>query len=510
MKSIVKKILVLLLTLTMVFAMTSCDIVLGILDVIIGMEDTPPEEEKVSVTVHPDEYWGNDPDNPYSNYYSGYNFTPASDEDKVWEVSSYEEADRVFDYVLANGIGEVTINFGSLVYDYPNFDVFFKEGYLPNSQKELEYITYYEYSYVGSAGTFKLYYDKDTASFNTPQTSMHTYENYKNGNMLLRDKFDGEATRPADFEDFPITKKNNGTMNVYNSEGLWWALEHDYLPTFPQKNTKAEAFYEEAKSILRKIINDDMTDYEKTLAIFEYLVDRVSYDYDAYNAPSNVAGAANNVCYFLEGIFEYNRAVCDGKSKAFVLLCRIEGIECLRDFGYSYSSKGEIIEGHAWNYVKIDGFWYMVDTTGGDSGVVFKEKGVRAEIVDYSYFLCNVNTYKSNYDGAVYEYSGVWDDELNENPYNKDISYTYYAECDLIDGKDFAINTYDELDFLIDELLLIIGDTAGTYTLKFNPNNTVTGSNVYEYVDTAIESDVEFEILDYTDQGFYMVIFTVK
>ena len=60
--------------------------------------------------------------------------------------------------------------------------------------------------------------------------------------MLVRDNLDGGVTRSIGFDDFAINKDNVGEMEVYNSEGLWWALEHNYLPVFPVKNTKAEPF----------------------------------------------------------------------------------------------------------------------------------------------------------------------------------------------------------------------------------------------------------------------------
>lgn len=507
MKSIMKRFLTLALVLTMVFTMTSCDIIFDILGSLPDEELTPPDigddigggYKQEPVDVLPDTNREIDPENPYSSLQSGYNFTPASAEKKLWVVKSLEEIDRAFDHAIANCQEEVHMDFSKVMDGYTNLDYFFKNVYLPNAQKELNYINSYSYSYSGTSVTFTLKYNKNVASFILDETAENSYENYKNGNMILRDKTDGDPTRSANFDNFAINKNNNGTMAVYNSEALWWALEHNYLPTFPEKNTKAEAFYNEAKNILREIINDDMTDYEKTLAIFEYLVDRVDYDYDAFEAPFT-EGSNDNVCYYLEGVFEYNRAVCDGKSKAFVLLCRMEGIEALRDWGDSYSGGA----GHAWNYVKLGGTWYMVDTTAGDSGVIFNKTN-RAEVVDYSYFLCDVNTYKSGYsDGDTYKYSGVWDDVVSGN---SDASGQYYAKAEIGDY-DFHINTYDEVDYLIDTLAGEMVDYEGKYTLKFTVDKNYNAETIYKYLTDATESEgVEFTLYDYTtDGGYYLVI----
>ena len=505
MKSIIKRLLTLVLALTLAFTMTSCDIVFEILDAFLSEEDGDFGDiggtgEKVEVDVLADTGREKDPENPYSSLHSGYNFTPASGEDKIWKVESLKDIDRAFDYAIANCQATVYMDFANVLDGYKKIDDFFKNEYLPNAQKELGYITGYQYSYKGTVVLFTLKYNKNVASFILNETAENSYENYKNGNMILRDKTDGDPTRTGKFDNFPINNNNNGTMAVYNSEALWWALEHNYLPTFPEKNTKAEAFYNEAKDILREIINDDMTDYEKTLAIFEYLVDRVDYDYDAFEAPFDEK-ANDNVCYYLEGVFEYNRAVCDGKSKAFVLLCRMEGIEALRDWGDSYTGGA----GHAWNYVKLGGAWYMVDTTAGDGGVIFN-KTDRAEVVDYSYFLCDVNTYKSGYsDGDTYKYSGVWNDVVSGNA---DISGQYYTKAE-IGNYDFHINTYDEVNYLVDTLAGEMEDYDGKYTLKFTADKNYNVETIYKHLTDATESEsIEFGLYDYTDRGgFYLVVF---
>ena len=519
MKSTIKRLLAVILTLALVFSLTSCEIVFDILEIILieqggfgeypgGNGENEPEEER-DVEVLPDENREINSQNPYSDLHSGYNFIPGTGDKTVWKVENYYEIDRIFDYAIASGHETVSFEFGDMVDGFDNVPDFFSNGYLKNSHREMTHIKSYEYTYTETGATFFIDYDTDTASFVLPLTADNTYKNYKNGNMIIRDYLNGDSGRGADFDDFAINKNNAGTMAVYNSESLWWALEHNYLPVFPAKNTKAEAFYEEAKSILREIISDDMTDYEKTLAIFEYLVDRVYYDYDAYDA-MGTTNSANNTCYFLEGVFEYNRAVCDGKSKAFVLLCRIEGIECVRDWGSSYN-EGEA--GHAWNYVKINGTWYMVDTTAGDAGTVFSGTGVKAEIVDYSYFLCPVNTYKKNagYGDTCYIYSGIWDSLLSKNNNNASIANDYFGYDVNDDGYDFIINSYKELDYLVDSMFNATGEWIYVnYTLEVKAGVLIS-VNISSYVENAIDFDnVDFSLYDYTTKGYYLIVFTAK
>lgn len=106
--------------------------------------------------------------------------------------------------------------------------------------------------------------------------------------------------------------------------------------------------------------------------------------------------------YYLEGIFldkfykKDMHAVCDGKSKAFVLMCGIEGITAVRISGEA-SSDGKNFGGHAWNKVLLDlngtgdKEWYFVDTTWGDVGDDSKE------FLSHAYFLLSDDKVKNTH-----------------------------------------------------------------------------------------------------------------
>jgi len=59
-----------------------------------------------------------------------------------------------------------------------------------------------------------------------------------------------------------------------------------------------------------------------------------------------------------------NYAVCDGYSKTILVLCEKYGIDCIMVYGYAIPS----MEGHAWNYIKMDNnSWYALDCTWNDT-----------------------------------------------------------------------------------------------------------------------------------------------
>ena len=167
------------------------------------------------------------------------------------------------------------------------------------------------------------------------------------------------------------------TTQVSTSEELYWAVENRVTPIC-KAGSRAEIIYNKAKSVLNKIIKDDMTDYEKALSIFDWICVNTVYDYINAENQYYYLGVyyTENCAYYLEGVFLQGIAVCDGYSKAYSLLCNMEGIECVRVAGTT--GKDSL---HAWNKVKIDGVFYGVDITWTE----LKNDG--NEILTHRYFL---------------------------------------------------------------------------------------------------------------------------
>lgn len=190
------------------------------------------------------------------------------------------------------------------------------------------------------------------------------------------------------------------TMSVSTSNMLYKAVAWGYKPVFMGAQAdNLQQIYDNAKDALSYIVSDEMSEYEKVHAIYDYIIYNVRYDHDCANAED--AYVSGNLSlnekmkyygYYLEGIFldkfykKDMHAVCDGKSKAFVLMCGIEGITAVRISGEA-SSDGKNFGGHAWNKVLLDlngtgdKEWYFVDTTWGDVGDDSKE------FLSHAYFL---------------------------------------------------------------------------------------------------------------------------
>ena len=200
------------------------------------------------------------------------------------------------------------------------------------------------------------------------------------------------------------------TMNVSTSNMLYKAVAWGYKPVFMEEQAEnLRQIYNNAKDALSYIVSDDMSEYEKVHAIYDYIIYNVRYDHDCANAEDKYVSGNLSLNekmkyygYYLEGIFlnkfykKDMHAVCDGKSKAFVLMCGIEGITAVRISGEA-SSDGKNFGGHAWNKVLLDlngtgdKEWYFVDTTWGDVGDDSKE------FLSHAYFLLSDDEVKNTH-----------------------------------------------------------------------------------------------------------------
>ena len=147
-------------------------------------------------------------------------------------------------------------------------------------------------------------------------------------------------------------------ISCENSEQLYYLVMNGYRPV-PVPGSTAEALYEEAQRVLRSRISDEMSDFEKIRAVYDYLTTQVVYDAEtAYSAETYLV---RKQAYYLEGVFLNHCAVCDGKAKAYALLLNMAGIPCWRTTGVN--GEGD----HAWNMVRLDGKWYISCTTYGQT-----------------------------------------------------------------------------------------------------------------------------------------------
>lgn len=111
------------------------------------------------------------------------------------------------------------------------------------------------------------------------------------------------------------------------------------------------------REIISNNITSDMTDYEKEVAIHDALVKKVAYyKYEDIDKIPNVK-------HTIYGALVENEAVCDGYSKAFMVILKRLNIDSIIVSGMLDNVN------HAWNIVDINGEYYHVDVTSDSMDV---------------------------------------------------------------------------------------------------------------------------------------------
>ncbi len=139
-------------------------------------------------------------------------------------------------------------------------------------------------------------------------------------------------------------------------------------------------------SLLASIPVYGSTRKDKIKSIHDTLAARLSYDYGFADTSFDAYGALMT-----------GKAVCEGYSEAFKLLCDREGIPCILVVGSGTTTGVATGENHMWNAVRMeDGQWYGVDVTWDDQSKTI-----------YDFFLVGSDTADINFGGLKFSQSHI-------------------------------------------------------------------------------------------------------
>ena len=140
-----------------------------------------------------------------------------------------------------------------------------------------------------------------------------------------------------------------------------------------QLNNQLEAT---AQKLIGELINEHQSDYDKVRVLHDYLKRNLEYDMVAANSRNlndlNVAEA-----HTIVGALLRHKCVCEGFAKAMKYLCDRISIECWVVCGNGNSPLA--MGPHAWNIVRINGYYHHVDVTWDN------QYSDSAEIPNYGY-----------------------------------------------------------------------------------------------------------------------------
>jgi hypothetical protein len=149
-------------------------------------------------------------------------------------------------------------------------------------------------------------------------------------------------------------KTNDSYTGMYKGADFRWLEDREGNIIRYEIHIKYTVSPEERKELLKKacrivadLVKPGMTDVEKELAVHDYLVLNTSYGYSEH-------------CYDAYGALIEKEAVCQGYSRAMLLLLSLAGVYCREVVGTDQGTS------HSWNMVRLDGEYYHVDATYDD------------------------------------------------------------------------------------------------------------------------------------------------
>lgn len=181
------------------------------------------------------------------------------------------------------------------------------------------------------------------------------------------------------------------------------SLTFEYIYDKKEMAVKKARMKEQAEFIIDQNIDDVMTDYEKCLALHDYLTDNIRYNFSAMSV--NYVYDA----FTIEGSILKHQAVCAGIAKGLSYLLSMLGIPNIIVEGSS-KIDGENV-GHAWNMVKFGAHYYHIDATW--------------DLQEINHFSNRSHMFFALDDESILD-NHTW--ELNDYPTCDALEYNYYVK----------------------------------------------------------------------------------
>ena len=256
-------------------------------------------------------------------------------------------------------------------------------------------------------------------------------------------------------------------------EIFWVDYLYTYTPTLNSENVNIQPIYSytepECERIQKEIdsqvnaflstINSTMTEYDKILTTYRYVMDLVEYDINQEQL---------NYDQNLDSVFIKHQTVCTGYAKTIKYILNKMDINAIVIQGTATTDTSS--EPHAWNIIQCENKFCQLDATWDDAVISFSQNieedgiiiddGIEIESEkelnwqDYSYFMCS-------------------DDMISVN-HTPDISYFTYPVCDTMNYYYYKItgsyfDTFNEQDIYQHIENTIISNENTTVIKAANP-----------------------------------------
>lgn len=143
----------------------------------------------------------------------------------------------------------------------------------------------------------------------------------------------------------------------------------EFQPKYTMKKEEREQDQAQIDAVVVQFlsgITEEMSDYQKVRHVYENLIREVDYEQGVENDQNILS------------VFLNRRTVCQGYASATQYLLEKLGIQCALVTGTAGNDT------HAWNLVRMDGAYYYVDVTWGNSAYLDASKNQR-RYINYNY-----------------------------------------------------------------------------------------------------------------------------
>ena len=323
--------------------------------------------------------------------------------------------------------------------------------------------------------------------------------------------------RPTNYE-FVIDHQES--VNVSTTEQLFMALQYNKKPNFVGDCQVAKTVYNNARFVLREICVDTMSEYEKTLRIYEFLTKRITLNSVGGNVEDNINLVESIIKrgelrdFYLEGIF-YNYSSADGVftninqfigqtadseglAKAFVVLCSLEGINSIKvnwvdeNTGNNRACNKVYIDANP-NDTDITKSWYVIDLANAMKNTIdveVNEVVTTYQVSTHAHFLI------SDEDAGIDDIETMLHKPLGDISYATTNIYNYYQTDSFeFEHKGELIEGNYQLDSLATATNEIVDLMMYAMTKTNNENKIVIDFYAKNYIDDKTNGVINDETL---------------
>ncbi|MDD7390935.1 MAG: transglutaminase domain-containing protein [Lachnospiraceae bacterium] len=240
----------------------------------------------------------------------------------------------------------------------------------------------------------------------------------------------------------------------------------------------------EVSRILSELDLEEKTAYEKTEAIYRYLVSGVSYDY------TNLNDNDYTLKYSAYAALINKTAICQGYAAALYRLMMEAGIPCRIIGGAAGASN------HAWNIIQQKGLWYNADPTW--------DSEAQASSGTYSWFLLSDENFHSHSRDDQY----LTDDFYRSYPMGPENfdpdAPEESAGSDPDMPEESAGSSIAALRMILNQPIVSLSNSASGITVKWSRVKGASGYRIYRKTSegwTEVKNIKDPSVLSWTETG---------